>query len=368
MYRIGRINVSIAFFVAIFSLFACTACLGADITPTINPGPPDGYLMTTSVSATFVQFTEQHNQINGHMESVEETNDAPPQTKPYNYAFTGVQNGASITLTVPILWTSASLTGTLNGDTLTLDLPQSDGHIASEILKAASLQQYNQAVDALQKRVAQQDKRYYNAQATEIAIQETAKAQQDQQDAVSNANYYLGNALKALKSDEGTLSSFSASNTLSAYYRDWQAMQKDYAKEQDDAAKGCGDGNYNHGTVSYDANTVDYDYNSISYNDNSLSYDKNTYDADLSPVQTDIQAVKTDWISLQSAVKANTSGTPAPAYTESGIDTALTNAQNAKNTALSTWQSAQTSAGTYDSEAKDLQKKADAIPASMKCS
>lgn len=368
MYCIDRINATIAGLVAIFSIFACTACLGSDMVSAINPGPPDGYLMTTSVSVTFVQFTEQHNQINGHLENVKETNDAPPQTKPYNYAFTGVQNGASITLTVPILWTSASFTGTLNGGTLTLDLPQSDGHIASEILKAASLQQYNQAVDTLQKRVVQQDKQYYDTQATAIALQETAKAQKDEQDAVSNTNYYLGNALKTLKSDESTLSAFSEANTLSAYDRDWQTMQKDYAKEQDDAAKGCGDGNYNHGTVQYDANTVDYDHNSISYDDNSLSYDKNTYDTDLSPVKNDIQAVKTDWISLQSAVKADTSGTPAPAYTQSDIDTALTNAQNAKNTALSTWQSAQAIAATYDSESNDLQKKADAIPAGMKCS
>lgn len=78
--------------------------------------------------------------------------------------------------------------------------------------------------------------------------------------------------------------------------------------------------------------------------------------------------MNTDWTKLQNAAKANTIGTPAPAYTQSDIDAAVTNAQNAETTASNTWQFAKASADTYDSEVSALKSKADAIPTGMHCS
>lgn len=364
MFHISKINATITLFAFIINIFVYTACSA----PMVNPGPPDGYLATGSGNVMFLQFTEKHNQLTGHAEGTEETNDVPPQTKPYNYAFTGTQDGTSITITFSVFWTSTSFSGTFNGDTITLNVPQSDGHIANRTFKAASIQQYNSAVDALQKQISQQDQQYYDSLATATAIQATANALQNEQDAVSNATHSLSNALSSLKSDSATLSSFSTSSTISGYAKDWQTMQNDYTTEQNDASKGCGDNNTNHNQVGADANQVDADDNQISADDNQLSADKRQYDLDLSAVQDDLQTVNGDWISLQNATKANTTGTPAPAYTQSDIDTATTNAQNAEDTASNTWTSAKTSAGTYDNEASDLKKKSDAIPSSMGCS
>jgi hypothetical protein len=367
MLQISKANAFIAFF-CLYNLFVCAACSGSSSASIFGFGPPDGYLAIRSGHVAFIQFTESNNRLDGHMQGVDQTNDIPPQTKSYNYAFTGIQNGTSLTVSFPVLWSSVSFTGTFIGDTITLDMPQSDGHIVNETFNAASIQQYNQAVDALQKQVSQQDHQYYDDQATAEAIQVTATAIQNEKDAVSDANYHLKNALSALKSDSNELALFSTSSTLSGYARDWQQMQNDYKKEQNDAANGCGENNYNQNTVQYDDNTVGYDYNSITYDDNSLSYDKNTYDSELSAVQNDLQAVKSDWTALQSATKANTTGMPISAYTQSDIDAAIKNAQDVENTASNTWQSAKASAGTYDSEASDLKKKADAIPSSMSCS
>jgi hypothetical protein len=336
-----------------FVIVLCTSCLllvSCSITNLGSNVPPDGYLAVDSDNVAFIQFTEKQNQIAGHMEIVEETKDVPPQTQSSDYAFTGIQNGSAITITFSALWTSKSILGTMNGNTLTLGLPQSDGHLASETFNGASTQQYNQAVTTLQRRTSQQDEQYKERQA------------------VSDGNDYLRNALKTLEDDSNTLASFSETSTLSEYAKDWQQMQNDYATEKNDASKGCGDNNYNHNTVQYDDNTVGYDYNSITYDDNSLSYDKNTYDTNLSAVQSDVQDVNTDWTKLQNAAKANTSGTPEPAYAQSDIDTALANAQNAETTASNTWQSAKASADTYDSEASALKSKADAIPTGMHCS
>ncbi len=366
MFQISKTKVFIAFF-CLYNLSVCAACSGSSPASVFNPGPPDGYLRTNSNSVAFIQYTERQNKLTGHMETVGETDSMLPQTKSYNYTFTGIQNRSAITITFPLFWTAASVSGVISGNTLVLDMPQSDGHIVNETFNAASIQQYNQAVDALQKKVSQQDQQYYDDQTTTEATQATATAIQNEKDAVNDANYYLKNALSELKSDSNILASFSTSNTLSSYAKDWQQMQNDYKKEQNDAANGCGENNYNHNTVQYDDYTVGYDYNNITYDDNSLSYDKNTYDSELLAVQNDLQTVKSDWTTLQNAAKANTSGMPVLAYTQKDIDAALANAQNAENTASNTWQSAKTSAGTYDSKASDLKKKADAIPSSMKC-
>jgi hypothetical protein len=154
--------------------------------------------------------------------------------------------------------------------------------------------------------------------------------------------------------------SYSARGLLSGYAKDWQAMQND-------ASKGCGANNSNYYQVGNDAYQVDNDEYQITNDDYQLGNDKYQYDLDLSAVQSDVQSANTDWTKLQNAAKANTTKKPAPAYTQNDIDTATTNAQNAENTASNTWTSAKTSAGTYDSEASDLKKKADAIPGSMGC-
>jgi hypothetical protein len=131
-----------------------------------SPAPPDGYLATAVNGAFFIQFTAVNNQLSGHMQGIAETNDVPPQTKLSSTAFTGTLNGSSITITESVFGFSSSVTGTLDGNTLTLEVPQPNGHLQSEAFNGASIQQYNQAVDALQKKVGQLDQQYNDDQAT----------------------------------------------------------------------------------------------------------------------------------------------------------------------------------------------------------
>lgn len=364
------VTVIISFISLIMSCFALVSCFGI--------GSPDGYLATDTSSAYFIQFTETNNQLSGHIQGIGITNDVPPQTKTFSTAFTGIQSGSSVTITISVFGFSSSVTGTLYGNTLTLAIAQQDGHLKNETFNGASIQQYNQAVDALQNVVSQQDQQYANSQATAASSQATVTSaqatqaaqqaeQQAEQQAVSDANSQLGSALNALKNDANTLSSFSETSTLNNYANNWQGMQKDYATEQKDAQAGCGNGNYNYGTVQYDAGTVDYDFGSIQYDDGSLNYDKNTYNSELSAVQSDIQSVNNAWSSLQQAVANNTLGTPAPAYTSTDVNNALQGAKNVEKTAQGIWQSAQSNATQYDNEASSLKQQADALPASMHC-
>jgi len=354
----------------IMSCFTLVSCFGI--------GSPDGYLATNTSSVYFIQFTETNNQLSGHFQGTAIINDVPPKTEAFSTACTGVQNGSSVTFTVSIFGFSSSVTGTLNGNTLTLAIPQPDGHLADETFNGASIQQYNQAVDALQNVVSQQDQQYANSQATAASSEATVTSmqatqtaqqaeQQAEQQAVSNANSSLSDALNALKSDENGLASFSETNTLNGYANDWQTMQKDYATEQKDAQAGCGTNSSNYNQVLADSNQVAADENQILADDNQLAADKNQYNADLSPVQNDIQTVQNDWVHLQQAVANNTTNTPAAEFTSTDINNALQTSQNIEKTAQGVWQTAQSNAAQYDKEAGSLKQQADALPASMHC-
>lgn len=333
---------------------------------------PGGYLSQNVTSVTFIQFTaagQNQQQITGSIEEVmENTSNNPPELKTSTTAFTGVENGSSLTLTISFFGFSSSYTGTLNGNTLTLDLPQSNGSIQATEFTAASLDQYNQAVAALQQQIANQTQQYNNAQATATAVQSTATAQQQEQQAVQDANQQLANDLSALHQDSSTLASFSESGTLQGYATDWQQMQNDYATEQQQAQQGCGANNSNQNQVSADANQVDADKNQISADDNQFNADKTQYNLDNSAVQTDIQNVQNDLMQLQQAVANNPSGTPAAAYSASDVQNAISQGKAAISTAQGTWGSAQSSVSQYDQEASALQKQADAIPGNMHCS
>src|SRR5258708_28253623 len=150
--------------------------------------PPGGYLSQTATSILFIQFTvtgQNQQQINGNIdEVVENTSDNPPALKTSTTAFTGVENGSALTLTISFFGISSSYTGTLNGNTLILDLPQSDGSIQATDFAASSLQQYNQAVAALQKQGANQAQQYNNPPTNDTAPHSTATGQQHEKQAV----------------------------------------------------------------------------------------------------------------------------------------------------------------------------------------
>jgi hypothetical protein len=363
-------TLALCFISLTMSSFTLVSCFGVS--------SPDGYLARDTNSVYFIQFTETNNQLSGHIQGVAITNDVPPRTESFSTAFTGVQNGSSVTITISVFGFSSSVTGTLNGNTLTLGIPQQDGHLKNETFVGASTQQYNQAVDALQSVVSQQDQQYSNNQATAISSQATATSmqatqaaqqaeQQAEQQAVSNANANLSNALSALKSDENGLSSFSETSTLNSYANDWQVMQKDYATEQQDAQAGCGTNSDNYNQVRDDAIQVDDDEIQINDDDIQLADDKIQYNDDLSPLQNEVQAVKNDWVQLQQAVAYNTTNTPAAAYSSNDVNNALQQAQNIEKAAQGIWQSAQSTAAKYDQEASALKQLADALPASMHC-
>jgi hypothetical protein len=375
-----------------FKGFILAACLVLLLCSCGLPGssPPAGYLAASSTSVGLLQFTEDSNHhLHGQFQFVQETTGIPPQVQTSSHSFTGTHDGDTISVTFSGLFTSATLVGTWEGDTITLSTPQADGTLTQTIFHAASLDDYNNAVAKLKSQVSQDDDAYNRAQATQsaqiaskyataqvvsatatavqVADNATATALQAAQAAVASANQHMGASLSALSSDEGPLASVSFDDALSAYARDWKQMQSDYSREVSDSKNGCGSGNYNYGQVQYDMGNVDYDYGNIQYDDGSLNYDKNGYGSDLQTVQSDEQGLKDAWTALQQADAANPSYTPAMAYSQGDEQAALNHAGNVVQAAQALWTKAKASASSSDSQAAALKQQADALPATMHC-
>lgn len=332
---------------------------------------PDGYLLTSDTTVAFIQFTEDQNgHLTGSLEQVYATADNTVQNE--SAAFTGVRNGSQFSLTFSALGLSQTDTGTLNGNTLTLQWPDQNGLVETGVFRAASTSDYNTAAQNLRHRIAGYAAASQAAQATastqQANAQATATGQQALDQAVTTANNQLSGDLTGLTSDIQSLaSSTKFGDALNGYAKDWSQMQADYQQEQNDYKNGCGDGGYNASVVAYDASNVSYDLSSIQYDDSSLNYDKSSMSTALQQVQSDMQAVQSDWGTLQSAVAADTTGGVSSEFSQSDVNAAVAKAQqqiDASNKALA---SAQGKANQYDQEAVQMNTNAQSLANSMHC-
>lgn len=127
--------------------------LGPPTTPepptTVGFGTPvgSGWLSSSGNEVDFFQWTQNGLSLEGNLTYVQLRGQAPQETSrsqvvPAN----GAIQGSQVTLSVN---GGTQMFGTLNGDTLTLNIPQSGGTLAPESFSQASTAQYNQAVSAL---------------------------------------------------------------------------------------------------------------------------------------------------------------------------------------------------------------------------
>lgn len=369
LVRISRRNILLASFALVPIL---VLVLGGLAVVAIHAfSKPDGYLFNSSTNVTFIQFTEdQSGHLSGSLQSVDLASDETVQSE--TAAFTGIRNGSQISLTFSALGSSATVQGTLDGNTLTLHLPDQNGYVATEVFHGASTSDYNDAAAKLRQRASAFAAATQSSQATvteqQAEIQATADTQNALDQAVAGANAQLSTDLGALNTDIQNLAgNTDFSETMTSYASDWAQMQKDYQQEKTDYNQGCGTGGYNAGVVAYDASTVSYDLNSITYDDSSLTYDENAPTTSLQNVQNDMQGVQTDWQTLQAAVAADSTGSVSAAFTQSDVTAAAAKGQQAVDGANKALKTAQGQAQQYDREAAQTNTAAQNLANSMHC-
>ncbi len=304
-----------------------------------------GFLASGNTGVAFIQFVENNGQLSGQMQGVDIMNG---QAHPYNETLTGTLNNGQISLSVSLFGIAETFTGTNDGSTLTLNFPDSSGHLVSTTFQSATIDDYNKAVNSFEANIQATQTAAQNAEATAVVISATATAVSDEQQRLKYDLQNIDGAIHQLQSDTDF------SNILKQYSDDINQMQKDYQTEQNDASGGCANLNQ----VDVDDNTVGVDHNTIGVDDNSFQVDLNQVENDIASVTDFVQKIQQHWNNL---------GRQAPGVSQSDIDNAVNNGNNAIKQANANISDAKSKVSQYDSQANSIKQQADALYNGMHC-
>jgi hypothetical protein len=306
-----------------------------------------GYLNESTWTTTgqlaavaFVQMTVQGSTVSGTFDETYFEDSSEMQTSAVHLSVSGTEDGNQVTLNLTggLLFGSGTVSGTLSGGELTLEMPQSDGSLESYVFSASDVATYDQDVQTMQGMMA-------SAQAAAAVASASASAVAVQA-ALNNA---VASANQRVKEDISTLDAVGAVDT-SALSADLQAQQQDVATMRSNEAvaaaatssdEQCSDAD----TVVSDADTVQSDADTV-------QSDVDSVQGDISPLANAITTTNQDFSALQAAEAADPSysgeevSQQQVAAAEAQVQAAITTATNAANADLAQAQSVAASAAT----------------------
>jgi len=363
----------------VFVAILCTACGAAASlspsssksslsAPTTSSDAPGGYLDSEPSYVLFVQWTEKGGQMSGQLQEVYVNQNSPFTVQTNNEAFTGTHDSSNVSISTSIFGYTKTFTGSLNGDTLTLVVPNSNGTLATLTLHSASVGDYNQAATSFEQNINQQAAQatatvdaYVNTQLTATAQATLHQAVADANSAVSQDFQYLNKDRKILQQEQDL------SNALSPYVKDIKTMQNDLAKEKADASQGCGSNGYNYSQVGYDESQVGYDKSQIGYDDSTFQYAYQQVSNDIDIVNKRIATAQSDWTTLQNALASDAPGGPGAAYSQQDFTNEIQSTQAQVTTTKDALSSQSNTATGYDSQAQQLYQEAESVYNNMHC-
>lgn len=285
--------------------------------------------------AILLQWQDSNGYLSGSYEYSSLNGQAPQEQVSSNSGnLSGTLHGSAISLSIGL---QQPLYGTLDGNQLTLNVPQPDGSFQAGTCNSGSLSDWNNAVAALdsQARSDNNTALQQQAQASSAAAQQQAQQEHDQQ--VSNAQQSLSSDISTLKNDASTLNNDTTlAGDISTMKSDYGTEQSDYQTEQSD---GCPTASGDAGTVSGDASTVDGDLSTLHGDIQILQGSSG-----IAGIQSDIAAVNSDVSALQTLGAS-------PSQDPSGVLSAGNKAISSANAAIS-WATQQGNA--IDGEAHQL--------------
>ncbi|WP_136603814.1 hypothetical protein [Paenibacillus dokdonensis] len=319
--------------------------------PTVQPPQPneadtkqEGFLLIANDGVMFVQWTELDKQLVGQTQTLYVKSDQMVKTNSQNRPFKGIRNGNSVSLTFN---DGNVLTGTLEGNELTLVFPDSEGNLNSMVFKPAKVADYNSAVSKLRGEVQEHN-------ANELEIKKQAKAVKEQQEAVANANKNLSRDINELsRLNESLANSTLFEDVLKEYQNHWNEMQEHQKNMKSLASKKPFD-SYQLTEVQYALTEVEYDLTSIQYDDTSMEYKVNEITDNITAIKKLMTTTLSDWATLQHAVAANTTDSLKVQFTSKDVEQAVAQAQSKIDSSTGEMKKAQQQAKEFDSKANQL--------------
>jgi hypothetical protein len=268
-----------------------------------------GWQFSDSRQAAFLQWTRTGSTLSG---SLTMTSLGPGATamSTSTASFTGTVDGDDVNLSFPQPFGSISnLAALIQGENVVLSVPQKDGTLKSWTFRPAAATLYNEAVTALKQQADRNQQE--QVQASAAAADEAARvaAQEQADNAVESAADSLARALSDVVASTGSVKSDldSVAGQLSSQQADVKTTQQDadrVMKEIGMEAGANGTTCADAATVAVDAATVDVDEAAIGNSISSLSSDLDSLTTRL----TDLADAKE---ALTQAQKANPSYRPS---------------------------------------------------------
>lgn len=267
------------------------------------------FICSGSDDASLLQWNDLDGQLNGSYTYTELAGSAGKAAVSSDSAtLTGTRDGSAITLAIDLLFGSQPVSGSLKGDTLTLNVPQQDGAMRATTCQAGSLEQWNKLIGALGEHADSSNAAHAQQRAEASAASAAAQAQEDGRRALEAAR------------------AFSLDDSLANLAADVAQADEDLSQVKADAALGAmadGYSCYNlSGTVAYDVTgTLDYTVNS------SFAYDLDGLLAGIRAGREAILSLNAQVETLRAASLPELEGAPAAvAAVQAKIDDAIATA------------------------------------------
>jgi hypothetical protein len=291
-------------------LALCAACTSTVGTPVADKSPGDtsggasvpgisGFLHADSASVVFLQWpVDGTGFVSGTAKEDYVTGDSGRQLVNDNTGnFTGqVNRGGGVAFSFAGSW--GAVYGTETGDTLTLNLPQRGGGLQETVFRAATPDDYNSALAALQNSTGQSNQQAQQQQQQALQVQAQLDAEQT-----------LGRDLARLGPDESAVSAALAVIPGAEKGVAGKSATADGKLAAEKAYAGPAADCYQLSSMEYDANSAVYDLNSAVYD---LTGTISDLDSATSTLSDDISQAQKGEQSVQAtggSIPANTDNT-----------------------------------------------------------
>ncbi len=265
-----------------------------------------------------------------------------------NVSFTGTLHGGQISIvTNGILGSTSTWTGTLAGDTLTLNMPQDNGSIAPVTFTRGQVTAYNSAVSKFQAQVTQE-----RAQAASDAASASANADADA--ASASAAAALAVADKQVSDDIAALQgSLSDGVPFDAFSGDMATLKRDLETTRSDALKATSAGAEARANMDAcgDASTAQGDASTVGGDESTIGGDQSTAKATIDSVARQADNLRTSQVAMKEVYKQQ-------GLTSSVPDAPVSNLLRKSDTAVKSWNA---KVATYVATAHTLATQASAI-------
>lgn len=323
-----------------------------------------GYMHADSESVMFIRWTEINNKLNGQLSVFYAKGARAKSTETSSHSFEGVSDGKNISLNFSgSQWTDPlggkTWTGTISGDELTLVIPSNNGTLAPVKFKAGNVEQYNQTVLGIKQSV--------DAENSTIQKEKAEAARIDaEKGAVVEGNNRVKSSINSLVSSISQLeNSLKFDDVFRSYDRTWEKMKADHKNLQDKASEKPLT-SYKLGTVQYLLGGLQYDLGIFESHSGTLDYKIARVNDAIKSVREEEKGVGGSWDFLRQAVAGNSSGSPTAQFSEADIAQPLRAAEEKIQKALEQIQQASQRRVAYDSQAKELYRKADSFVKALK--